>query len=596
MRALTAIFLLYALNGYPAGLPAKKHWSWQPLKRPSVPNAPEYTNPIDAFIVVHLKTKGLKPAREADRRTLIRRLTFNLTGLPPTPKEINQFLQDTGPGAYDRLVNRLLASTAYGEHWAQHWLDLARFAETDGFEHDKVRPNAWRYRDWVIKAFNDDLPYNRFVQLQIAGDQLHPDDPQAAIATGFLLAGQDMPDINLLSERRHMVLNEMTATIGSAFLGLTFGCAQCHKHKSDPISQEEFYQMRAFFESDLQLKERKVGKVTARIMQAGKHIPTHVMTRGDFRRAGKMVQPAYPSVVNPAGTRPPKGQRRELAVWLTGPDNALALRVAANRLWQQHFGRPLATPEDFGTQGLPPTHPQLLDWLAAELPRRKWSLKAMHKLIVTSATWRQASRDNEGDPEWPARLQKDPDNLLWSRQIRHRLTGEMLRDTLLAVSGSLSNRNGGPGVRPPLPKEITSTLLKNLWPVSRDETDHRRRSIYLFARRNLRYPIFELFDRPALAESCAARMVSTTAPQSLGLLNSEFTRNAAGRLAKHVASETKTPKMHVKLCYQLLLGRAPDTNELAAATDLITSSPDQQTGLSDLCLALFNLNEFLYLD
>ncbi len=255
MRGLTAIFLLYALNGYSAELTAKKHWSWQPLKRASVPDASRHANPIDAFIVARLKTKGLTLAPRADRRTLIRRLTFNLTGLPPSLSQTTSFLSDPSADAYEKLVDRLLASPAYGEHWAQHWLDLARFAETDGFEHDKVRPNAWRYRDWVIKAFNDDLPYNEFVQLQIAGDQLLPSDPQAAIATGFLLAGQDMPDINLLSERRHMVLNEMTATVGSAFLGLTFGCAQCHEHKSDPISQKEFYQMRAFFESDLQLKE-----------------------------------------------------------------------------------------------------------------------------------------------------------------------------------------------------------------------------------------------------------------------------------------------------------------------------------------------------
>ncbi len=596
MRVLVAIFLLYALNGYSAQLPAKKHWSWQPLKRPSVPDASRHANPIDAFIVARLKPKNLKLAPEASRRTLIRRLTFNLTGLPPTPKEIDEYVHDTKPGAYERLVDRLLASGAYGEHWAQHWLDLARFAETDGFEHDKVRPNAWRYRDWVIKAFNDDLPYNEFVQLQIAGDQLLPSDPQAAIATGFLLAGQDMPDINLLSERRHMVLNEMTATVGSAFLGLTFGCAQCHEHKSDPISQKEFYQMRAFFESDLQLKERKVGKVTARIMQAGKHVLTHVMTRGDFRRAGEAVQATYPSVVNLSGARPPKGQRRELAMWLTRPDNALPLRVAANRLWQQHFGHPLTAPEDFGTQGQSPTHPKLLDWLAAELPRRKWSLKAMHKLIVTSATWRQASWNNVRDPQWVIRLQRDPENTLRSRQMRRRLTGEMLRDTLLAVSGTLSAHKGGPGVRPPLPKEITSTLLKNQWPVSKDEMDHRRRSIYLFARRNLRYPIFELFDRPTLAESCTGRKVSTTAPQSLGLLNSEFTRNAAEQLAKHVAGETKNPKMQLKLCYQLLLGRVPDTNELTAATELISEYPDQHRGVAHLCLALFNLNEFLYLD
>ena len=598
MHPIRFIFLFYALNGYSPELMAKKHWSWQPLKlhSASVPVEPEHTNSIDAFIVARLKAKGLKLAPEADRRTLIRRLTFNLTGLPPTPKDIDQFLQDNKPGAYDRLADRLLTSTAYGEHWAQHWLDLARFAETDGFEHDKVRPNAWRYRDWVIKAFNEDLPYNRFVQLQIAGDQMLPNDPQAAIATGFLLAGQDMPDINLLSERRHMLLNEMTATVGSAFLGITLGCAQCHDHKSDPISQKEFYQMRAFFESDLQLKERKIGKISARAMHAGKPIYTHVMTRGDFNRPGEVVQPGYPSIINHAEVKPGKGRRHDLAAWITQPENALALRVAANRLWQQHFGRPLAMPGDFGRQGNHPTHPQLLDWLASQLPHRDWSLKAMHKLIVSSSTYKQISRNRGRDPQWFRRLEKDPGNILWSRQARRRLTGEMIRDSLLAASGSLSSRKGGPGVRPPLPMEITSTLLKNHWPVSKDEEDHRRRSIYVFSRRNLRYPIFELFDRPALAESCVARKISTTAPQSLALLNSNFTRNTAARLAKYVAVNTESPEEQVKLCYQLLLGRNPSIDELTAAIKLISECHDKRRGLADFCLALFNLNEFLYLD
>ena len=230
MRQVTGI-LIFVLAATTWAAPAEKsHWAWQPLKRPAVPKSSSHANPIDAFVLQRLRQSGLGFAPEADRRTLIRRLTFNLTGLPPTPREINAFVTDTSPEAYKKLVDRLLASPAYGEHWAQHWLDLARFAETDGFEHDKVRPNAWRYRDWVIKALNDDLPYNQFVQLQIAGDQLQPNNPQAAIATGFLLAGQDMPDLNLLAERRHMLLNEMTATVGSAFLGLTLGCAQCHDH------------------------------------------------------------------------------------------------------------------------------------------------------------------------------------------------------------------------------------------------------------------------------------------------------------------------------------------------------------------------------
>lgn len=596
MEVLRVITCVYLCAQFTFAETAEKHWAWQPLERPAIPKTTKHTNPIDAFILQHLRPLKLSLALEANRRTLIRRLTFNLTGLPPTPKETDAFLKDDLPNAYEKLVDRLLASPAYGEHWAQHWLDLARFAETDGFEHDKIRPNAWRYRDWVIKALNEDLPYDQFVQLQIAGDQLRPDDPQAAIATGFLLAGQDMPDINLQSERRHMVLNEMTATVGITFLGLTLGCAQCHDHKCDPVTQKEFYQMRAFFESDLQLKERKLGNISARVMHPEKPVKSHLMIRGDFRRKGEIVKSGFPSIVNPSREIPKLGKRSELAVWLTRPDNALALRVAGNRLWQQHFSRPLATPEDFGTQGRPPTHPQLLNWLAAELPRRKWSLKRMHKLIVTSATWRQASLNEENDSHWQTRLKKDSENKFWSRQSRRRLTGEMIRDTMLAASGSLSDRSGGLGVRPPLPKEITSTLLRNQWPVSKDETDHRRRSIYLFARRNLRLPMFDLFDRPSQAETCARRRNSTTAPQSLALLNSDFTRNAATRIAHHAESHNKTLNEQITFCHQLLLSRAPTPSELKTCHHFIQASHSFKQGLADLCLAMMNLNEFLYLD
>ena len=572
---------------------ADDHWSWQPLERPPVPNASRYTNPIDAFITARLQPLKLSLAPEADRRTLIRRLSFNLTGLPPTPPEVEAFVKNTDPKAYENLVDRLLASPAYGEHWAQHWLDLARFAETDGFEHDKVRPNAWRYRDWVINALNADLPYNQFVQQQIAGDLLHPKNPQAAIATGFLLAGQDMPDINLQTERRHMILNEMTGTVGSALLGITLGCAQCHDHKFDPVSQREFYQMRAFFESDLQLKEIKSANLTIRAMRAGKLTPTRVMIRGDFRRPGDSVKAAFPKIINTTKNRPAKGTRTELAAWLTHPKNAPALRLAANRLWQQHFGRPLATPEDFGTQGQPPTHPALLDWLATELPRQKWSLKAMHKFILTSATWKQASLNVGNDADWKRRIQADPDNLLWSRQDRRRLTGEMLRDTLLFSGGELNRQRGGPGVRPPLPKEITSTLLRNQWPVSPKATDHRRRSIYIFARRNLRFPIFDLFDRPAGAESCSRRMTSTTAPQSLALLNSEFVRQSATQLSERAKREADTIEKQITCCYLHTLNRKPTDAELVTARKLTGANGKH---LEDLCLGLYNLSEFVCLD
>ncbi len=585
--ALACLVLCHSL------LPAKDpHWSWQPIQTPSIPEVPGNRHPIDAFVSANLQTHGLTLAPEADRRTLLRRLSFGLTGLPPSTGEVQNFLGDNRPDAYNRLIDRLLATPAYGEHWARQWLDLARFAETDGFEHDKTRPNAWRYRDWVIQALNDDLPYNEFVRQQIAGDQIHPESHSAAIATGFLLAGQDMPDINLAEERKHMLLNEMVSTVGSAFLGLSLGCSQCHDHPYDPLPQKEFYQLRAFFEGDLQLKERKLGNISARIMQTGHPASTYFMERGDFRRPAEIVHAAYPAIANPSQSTPQKGSRQELAKWITRPDNPLAMRLAANRIWQGHFGQPLASPEDFGVQGEPPIHPELLDWLAAEIPRQGWSLKSLHKLILTSETWKQASLNQRNDPNWQRRLERDPANSLLSRQHRRRLTGEMLRDTMLAVSGSLSKRKGGPGVRPPLPKEITATLLSNHWPVSPDEEDHRRRSIYLFARRNLRYPLFDLFDTPALAESCSRRPNSTTAPQALALLNSNFVSEAAERLAEYISKNSPEPKDAIREAYQLTLSRLPSKEESQNAEVLVGKAGN----LSDLTLALFNLNEFLYLD
>ena len=635
----------------------RDHWFWRPLSRPPLPEVkhPEgVRNPIDRFVLKRLEQEGLGFQPQADRRTLIRRLTFDLTGLPPTSQEIDAFLHDSSDRAYEKLVDRLLASTAYGEHVAQAWLDLARFAETDGFEHDKIRPNAWRYRDWVIDAFNQDMPYDRFVQWQIAGDILAPDNLEAPVATGFLLAGQDMPDINLNEERRHTVLNEMTATVGAALMGLSFQCAQCHDHKNDPISQADFYRLRAFFESGLSFDEQvvdseerievwraakskrdrerkqkenelrqaeKEGADSARIKkmkrdveqirkrslppvnsgrvmnEEGKRVISHLMIRGDFRRAGMEVQPAFPRIANPAKWAPDlkdSGRARaELAVWLTRDDHALVTRTMANRIWQLHFGRPLAPqPNDMGRAGGPPSHPELLDWLALELPRRGWSLKAMHRLILTSSTYRQASRSRAGQTDqsgWSKTLRKDPANLLYSRMPRRRLTGEVLRDSMLQISGRLNRKRKGPGVRPPLPKEITGTLLRNQWEVSSDPSDHVRRSIYLFARRNLRFPMFDLFDRPSGIESCAQRQEATTAPQALTLLNDGFTMDCARALVKRCV--VREPQSRIGFYYQQLLGRNPVASEMTLALEFIQSHP-----AADFCITLFNVNEFLYID
>ncbi|HWL74909.1 MAG TPA: DUF1549 domain-containing protein, partial [Burkholderiaceae bacterium] len=271
----------------------REHWAFRPLIRPEQPvvaNAAWCLNPIDKFILAALEREGLSPMPPADRTTLIRRVTLDLTGLPPKPEEIDAFLADQSVDAYERLIDRLLASPAYGERWAQHWLDLARFAETDGFEHDKLRPQAWRYRQWVIDAANTDMPYDEFVRLQIAGDELKPDEPSAAVATGFGLCGPDMADINSQDERRHVLLNDMTATVGSVFLALQLGCAQCHDHKYDPISQADFYRLRAFFEPALQLEETKFGRT---LLTDSKPRQSYFWIRGDFRRQGPEVQPAF---------------------------------------------------------------------------------------------------------------------------------------------------------------------------------------------------------------------------------------------------------------------------------------------------------------
>jgi hypothetical protein len=701
-----------------------EHWAFRPLRRaqlPAVRMAGWCRTPIDEFILAKMEAAGLAPLPPADRVTLIRRVSFDLTGLPPTPKEVDAFVGDRSPGAYVRLLDRLLDSPAYGERWAQHWLDLVRFAETDGFEHDLERPNAWRYRDWVISALNHDLPFDEFVRLQLAGDELYPHDVEAAVATGFLLCGPDMPDINLLEERRHNFLNDMTGTVGSILLGLQIGCAQCHDHKFDPVSQLDFYRLRAFFDTAAIFKDHPLPRPGspdpaetgpgARLKQLAAEIqaleeaarnrlraenpdlqptpkdilqalsdeehrahaaataesdqlkktykppevplgrtvverladlkPSHLMVRGDFRREGPEVDPAYLRVANAAGEAvfPPAqgaattGRRMQLAQWITRPENPLFTRVIVNRLWQHHFGRGLVeTASDFGKMGSEPTHPELLDWLAGELPRRGWSLKQMHKLMLSSAVYQQASQpavpnqsdaqQREGVANWKMSRRLDPENRWLARMNRQRLEGETIRDAMLAAAGRLSSRHGGPGVRPPLPAEVSATLLKNQWNVSPDEEDHRRRSIYLFVRRNLRYPLFEAFDRPDTNASCPRRNRSTIAPQALILLNSDFSLSAARDVAGFLYAQAGDALGdQIDLAYQRVLCRQPRGEERKAGlafladqaaklresnrqpSDLALPSvlPEgadrfSAAALTDFCLALFNLNEFVYID
>ncbi len=647
----------------------RAHWAFSPLQTIELPSVSDpqswIRNEIDRFVLQRLQEKGLEPSTEASAVTLVRRLSFDLTGLPPAPEVVAAFLSDQSPDAWNRLIDHMLASPAYGDRWAQHWLDLARYADTDGFEHDLIRPNAWRYRDWVIDALNSDLPWDQFVQLQIAGDLMFPDDPAAAIPTGFLLCGPDMPDLNLMEERRHNVLNEMTSTTGAAFMALQVGCAQCHNHMYDPISQADFYRLRAYFESTEWTKEVRLtsGSATAtastvaggagemaRVVREGLPATSHLMLRGDFRRPGPEMQPAFLRIAmapkSPAGPAQPSVSadppRLALAKWLTSPDHPLATRVIVNRLWQFHFGEGLVrTPNDFGTMGDPPAHGALLDWLAAEFSRRHWSLKQMHRLILSSATWRQSSgpgkhaqsgasdsglADGAEDLQRFIRLQKlDPENRLMWRMNRQRLEGEAIRDAMLFVSGTLNLRRGGPGIRPPLPPELVATLLKNQWEVSPDSSDHNRRSIYLFVRRNLRFPLFEAYDRPDTNASCPQRNRSTIAPQALVLLNSEQSLQAAQYFAGRIIGDPgDEPSQRIERAFKLALARSPSEQELQSSLNFLREQSrvlqqeqvdssalalpagfeatesslnlEDAAALTDLCLALFNLNEFIYFD
>jgi hypothetical protein len=698
------------LSEKPITASERAHWAFQPLRKPPVPefhNRRRGRNPIDAFVAARLEASGLTPSPEADRPTLIRRLSTDLTGLPPTPEEIEDFIADNSSNAYEKVVDRLLASPQYGVRWAQHWLDLARYADTDGFEFDQVRSSAWRYRDWVVDSLNRDMPYDEFVRLQIAGDEIAGDDPNAFIATGFNRCYPDMVDLNDQGLRRQNALNDITETTGLVFLGLTIGCARCHDHKFDPIRQADFYRLQAFFtparfrddfalasrgerkvhETSVANWEAKVAKTQADLLRLEKPVrdkiapglpmgalddavaaynrpesqrspaevkvvfnllshdgrikerdwprllgdrelaerrqlleqleetkkaappslptarvldeaanrapPTYFLRRGEFSARGPIVAPAFPSVLatgepliraTSAGT----GRRKALAEWLTRDDHPLTARVMVNRLWQRHFGRGLvATPSDFGKMGDEPSHPDLLDWLASEFISRGWSLKAMHRLMVTSASYRQSSQSAAANGV-------DPGNSLLSRQNRRRLDGEAIRDVLLFVSDQLNPAIGGPSVFPSLPPELTKLSSKGeIWPVSAEVKDRNRRSLYVFVRRNLRYPFFEAFDRPDTNVSCPVRPVTTIAPQALSLLNSALATTAAAALADRIRHETGSNlEREIEGAYLRALGRLPDDTERSLAIEFLGSG----SSLSDFCLALINLNEFVYVD
>lgn len=521
------------------------HWSFRPVREPPLPVLREgggVRHEVDLFIRQELEKHGLKPAPEAERGALLRRLALDLTGLPPTPAEVAAFVADTRPGAYERQVDRLLASPHYGERWARHWLDMARYADSDGFLGDRVRPNAWLFRDWVIDAINRDLPFDEFTVEQIAGDLLPGRTAQQLTATGFhrnaalnTEAGVDK------EEARFQNLADRVNTTGRVWLGLTLGCAQCHTHKYDPITIRDYYSFYAFF-NNTQDKEAPGSKAQVLEEVREKRRETYVHLAGTYTRRGPVVMPAglsaLPAMARPQATvadrAPEAGEatRLDLARWLVARENPLTSRVAVNQVWARLFGTGIvATPDDFGATGEPPSHPELLDWLAARFMEEGWSRKALIRRIVTSATYRQSSAYRAD------LVEVDPLNRLLARQSRLRLEAEILRDAVLKTSGLLSPRIGGPGIRPPLPGDIFDVGRSVKWEVSEGGERHRR-GLYILTLRSVLYPMLTTFDAPDATDACVRRERSNTPLQALTLMNDPVFVEAAVELARRVVRET----------------------------------------------------------
>jgi len=610
---------------------AREHWAFRPLVAPTPPTPRDAAWPrgaIDRFVLARLEAEGIAPAALAPARVLARRIHAGLTGLPPTPERVDAFAAAHAAdpdGAVDRVVEELLADVAHGEHRARHWLDVARYADSDGQESDRDRPTAWRYRDACIRAFHEDLPFDRFVRRQIAGDELEPAVPDAVAATGFLAAGPfaALPDRLMEDERlrnRYNELDDTLTTIGTGFLGLTLGCVRCHDHKYDHIPARDYYGLMAALHGgeraeiplapgspDTVLGWRDLGPVPR---------PTWLFQRGDWYDRDQPVGLGFVSVLTrgrPAGeylaaarAAAPEGsstlQRAALAAWLTDVEEgagALVARVIVNRVWQQHFGAGLVrTPGDFGVRADAPSHPDLLEWLAADLVEHGWSLKRLDRQIVTSRTYRQASAARTG----PDGTRLDPDDRLLARFPPGRLTAEGLRDALLSVAGTLDRTPFGPAVKAPVPAEaIVARNLKDPWPADLvDGPGVRRRSIYLFHKRVVPNPLLQAFDKPDAQATCGRRDRTTVAPQALALLNDPFVRTVAAEFAARVAAEAgPDPAARVRRAFRLALSREPGADEQADALAFLAEQAAEggdAAALRDFCQVLQATNEFFHVE
>jgi hypothetical protein len=544
------------------------HWAYREPARPSVPRVREnrwVRNPIDAFVLARLERESLTPSAEAERAILIRRVSLDLTGLPPSPAEVDAFVRDPDARAYEKVVDRLLASPRYGERWARSWLDLVRYADTDGGSWDRPR-SMWPYRDWVIRALNQDMPFTRFTIEQIAGDLLPNATGAQFIASGMhantTLNQEDGVDAD---EVRWEALTDRVDTTATVWLGTTLACARCHNHKYDPFTQKDYYRFLAFFEhSDVYeydlprmpdpARGGRPATTSVLVEHPGGPVTAHVRVRGTFSRKGEQVAAGTPRTLHPMRKGWPMN-RLGLAYWLVDDANPLTARVVVNRFWGEIFGRALAeTAEDLGTQGRRPTHPELLDWLATELVRGGWSMKAIQRTIVTSATYRQASRVT------PALLERDPENLLLARGPRFRMDAETVRDVALSASGLLSDKIGGPSVFPPLPDTrgfATNNKGSAVWTPSEGEDAHRR-GLYTFWRRTAPYPAFAAFDAPSREMTTVRRPRTNTPLQALSALNDPAFVDAARGLARRMVREAPAdPAARAAYGFRLCVARGP---------------------------------------
>lgn len=713
----------------------RQHWSFGPVAPPTVPSVKNESwvrNEIDRFILAKLEAKGWQPASAAPPRALLRRMYLDISGLPPTLAEQERALSQstpsqTSPEYFDSLADDLLSRPSYGERWARHWLDVVRFAETNGYERDATKPSAWRYRDWVIRALNNDKPYNRFVIEQLAGDEIPDADSDTITATTYLRVGpwDDEPADPV--EDQFDQLDDMVNTTSQVFLGLTLGCSRCHNHKFEPLTMHDYYRMVAIFRGlerpipgriDVDLpagtppqlaaieeRDRQVQAVStqidslrqergtalldcnrsslpegaiaalktaadkrtpeqkklvdehaakfaaevdaslnesdrqqladwqqtlvdlktttpdlprAYILKEPKPVPpaTSILIRGKARRPGPEVAPGVPAVLSIAqpAMLPPSDRtslrRLSFARWIADSDNPLTARVIVNRVWQHHFGQGLVrTPNDFGVMGDAPEHRELLDWLAHWFMQQGWSLKKLHRLILTSNTYRMATASRADYAE------QDPENRLLWRQNYHRLDVEVIRDSALAISGRLDSRMYGPSVYPFIPQAAMEghSDPDKIWP-KYDEAAASRRTIYVFVKRSLVVPMIEVLDFCDTTKTAPQRVITSIAPQALALFNGQFVMEQAGHLADRLEREVgNSPAAQIDRAFQLAFCRQPTQSEqdrMLAFMDRVATELEQNPGpaagekladpkhaaLVQLCRVIMNMNEFVYAD